>query len=197
VRQNAGILNRRGFSLIELLVVTAILGVVIAAIAGSLAGGIKVWDAARNFNEGEAAAALALAELERDLVNSFDFFDLSFSGHKDGMAFPGVVSDPEHGHMAVGLVSFAVDERTGRLLKKVQPYKAGREYSEVLADGIEAFEIAYYNMATVQGSGRTWVEAGAVVTGFPARVDIRLALLSGSGAGEMSRTVLLPTRLRR
>ena len=102
MRQNAGILNRRGFSLIELLVVTAILGVVIAAIAGSLAGGIKVWDAARNFNEGEAAAALALAELERDLVNSFDFFDLSFSGHKDGMAFPGVVSDPEHGHMAVG-----------------------------------------------------------------------------------------------
>jgi len=67
----------------------------------------------------------------------------------------------------------------------------------LLVERVEAFDLEYYNLVKADGPGRTWKNAGAVVTGFPARVDIRLAFLSESGAGEIRRTILLPTKVRR
>ena len=186
-----------GFSLIELLVVTAILGIVIAAIAGSLAGGINVWDAAQDFNKGEAEAALALAEIEQDLVNAFDFFDLSFAGREDRVAFPCVVEDADSESRAVGHITYSIDDGEGGLLRTVEPYPRGQERTEVLVNRVEEFKLTYYNLVKEKGVGHVWQDAGVLVTGFPARVDIQLAFMSESGAGEVTRSVLLQTRIRR
>lgn len=186
-----------GFSLIELLIVTAILGVVIAAIAGSLLGGIRVYDVARSFNQGEGEAALAMEIIQNDLANAFDFFDLSFVGRGDSLVFPTVVEDPNGGGRAIAQVSYVVDDREKILLRKIEPYPDGEEHAEALLNRIETLELSYYSLVEGKGSLPVWQSAGEMVTGFPARVDITLSFVSDSGVGEMARTVLVPLKMSR
>jgi type II secretory pathway pseudopilin PulG len=104
------------FSLVELLIVTAILGVVIGVLAACIAGGLRVWDTAQTFQNAEADAVLGLEILERDVGNAVPFFGVPFDGDAEGMVLPALVDDAT-GRLRPGTVRYRYDRAGGRLLR--------------------------------------------------------------------------------
>lgn len=96
--QPAGLRARRpvkqareaAFTLVELLVVMAILAVLIGVIGACLTGAIRVWDAVRTNGEAEAQIGIALRIVERDLANMTPFCDVGMRGNPDEVTFAGL-----------------------------------------------------------------------------------------------------------
>jgi prepilin-type N-terminal cleavage/methylation domain-containing protein len=104
------------FSLIELLIVTAILGVVIGVLGACIAGGLRVWDTARAFQNAEAGAVLGLEVLERDLMNAVPLYAVPFNGNAAGIEMAGPMADAE-GRTRLGTIRYRYDRSAGRLLR--------------------------------------------------------------------------------
>ena len=83
--------RRGGFTLIEILVVTAIVALVVGVISACLAAGFRVWESARTCNAVESQAMLGLAILEKDLANGFVFQPVEFKGDASRLAFPCLI----------------------------------------------------------------------------------------------------------
>jgi len=80
-----------GFTLIEVLVVAAILGVLVAALGACLAAGFRVWAESQRCARNEPDVALAAAMMERDVINAFPFYSIPFAGSEDQVRFAGLV----------------------------------------------------------------------------------------------------------
>ena len=87
--------SRKAFTLIELLVATSIVVVVAGVIGACLAGGIRTWDAARDFTVVEADALIDLEIMQRDLMNAIRFKGIGFKGSKTRMSFPALLDGDE------------------------------------------------------------------------------------------------------
>lgn len=72
--------RRKGFTLVELLVVVLIVGILGAAVSATLAAGIRAWERAATIGREEADVALAVAVVGRDFANHVPFSEVAFSG---------------------------------------------------------------------------------------------------------------------
>lgn len=186
----------RGFTLLELLIVTAILGVVVATVGACIAAGIRVWEEARVFSALESRSLLGLEILERDLRNTFVFYGIPFSGEDRDLSFPGLMSvpsaDAESGRdlpgVVIGRVGYTLESAGGELVRTVSPYASLEgvdAVQETVIEGVDRLSFTY-----VEGGER--VRSWSSSTNLPDRVDIRLFLEEGEDRLEIERTVLLP-----
>ena len=78
--------HRYGFTLIELVLVTAILGVIGMAVYGTFSNGINIW---KQVTEDSAAEDITLffEKISFDLRNSFKLTGIRFKGEKTQLAF--------------------------------------------------------------------------------------------------------------
>lgn len=187
--------RRPGFTLLELLVVVAILAIVVAAIGACLAAGMRVWDTARRYGRGEPQAALACAMIERDVVNSFRFHAISFSGSVDTVAMPALLGTggaDEAGVRRIGTVRYFLGPDGRGLLRKSWVYPEPEpppEAAEVLAAPVETLQFRY---AGAGAPADAWRDAWNDPSNMPWKVKVEIALTADAGGYRFDRTVVRP-----
>ncbi len=194
--------SRCGFTLLELLLVTAILGVLGAAVGACIVGGVRVWDAARSFGEPETDALIGLSLLQTDLVNSFGFDPVPFQGGATHVRFPALVSSGAGdgapsvagGAYGIGTIAYAFDAAQGRLVRQTVPFAEGggaSAVSETVATGLRSCTFHFRDHAD-GADDATWVDAWNSFTNRPALVEIVLEF--NEPEARVERTVYLPVR---
>lgn len=205
--------SRRGFTLIELLVVIAILGVVGGVIAACLAGGIRAWDSARRFNVREIEAMTGLEIVEKDLMNAFRFYAISFNGKADRIRFPGLIEDrysdvkssrtlsenPQgSGRKRIGTVQYIFDRNRHALLRKTWPYPEEEPFAdthfEKILSHLNNMSLQYYALPNEDAEAGSWQDQWNDETNFPGGVRIKLVFKNQDDHEffRLSRVVRLP-----
>lgn len=191
---------RTAFTLVELLVVAAILGVVTATVAACLGGGIRAWDAARTFRAVEGDMLLGVGIIEKDLRNAVPFHGIPFRGDGIEMSFAGLVrgQGAAAGQMArLGTVKYMADSTGGAILRKSWPYPGDESDAgqpETVMDGLEGVQFLYFAPPVDGRASGAWQDRWTDVTNRPGAVRVMLSLSSQSGQGiGLQRTIVLPS----
>ena len=78
----------KGFTLIEILVATSILGIIGLTILTTFASGLHVFERVQTFGGSQADVLLAFEEMEKDIRNVFPLSTIAFEGDTQSMTFP-------------------------------------------------------------------------------------------------------------
>ena len=157
----------RGFTLLELMIGLALLGLIMTLIFAGLQLGIRSWDEAEAAGERSNRIRLVQALLARELAavypyrwkNSVDM-DLAFSGAGDKLRFVSS-TPPRAGQGGLNLVSLLVAQSSQgvRLLMRRQiPAREQRDFDDlegadsvVLLEGLEGAAFAFFGSDTPAG----------------------------------------------
>jgi prepilin-type N-terminal cleavage/methylation domain-containing protein len=199
-RQPAARKGRRacGFTLVELIVVAAIFGVVITAVASCLIAGVRTWDYARKYSGVESEAMLKLETVHRDVANSFRFHAIAFSGGASEVAFPGFVDVDVDGagEPWIGTIKYYFDPMKKALFRKAWVYPESEpldDKAERILAGVEALVISYYSMPVAGDNGSMWQEGWNNVTNIPGALAMELSFEGDNKQViKMKRTVMIP-----
>ncbi|MFM9862307.1 MAG: type II secretion system protein J [Micropepsaceae bacterium] len=177
--------NQAGYSLIELVIVLALLGLISVAIAGSLRFGSRVWErteqeisATETARGGHALLGTLLSHLYPRAAAEGS--DTAFDASADRMTFLTDASSA-YGAGGVARITFSVKKQRGgvALLLSHQDEQGGASAEEdVLVAGADGVSFAY---GEVKDGVITWSDAWTAKTSFPALIRVRVALPKGKG----------------
>jgi len=201
---------KKGFTLIEILVATSILGVIGLTILTTFASGLHVFERVQAFGGVQSDVLLAFEEMERDIKNIFPFSTIAFEGSTQSIAFPAVIETSEliDGKeelvSTIGRVSYYIDDATyigdreKGLMRAVQNYSqavAGEEVAEDQNDYLTpledlSFEYYYFDEeAETYGWQGSWSgEDETLLSG----IKIVMTYKDGDRDVEVERTVIIP-----
>jgi prepilin-type N-terminal cleavage/methylation domain-containing protein len=183
----------KGFTLVELLIVTALISVISLAIYTTFSNGVKIWQ--RMDREVlEEDLDIFFERFTSDVRNAFGFTGIAFSGKEDSLEFPTLVNSLSLGINTVGQVMYSYDHTAGRLKRKE------RDFSQVYSDGkgmiteqlkdIKSLEFQYYRYDEEEKEylwGNEWSKEKV-----PLAVRLKLEF-NGSGQGvEFTKTIFIP-----
>jgi general secretion pathway protein J len=181
----------RGFTLVELLVAMAVLGLISVSLLGSLRFGAVAWQ--RSDAQGSAVEQTELAEsvLRRALSSAYPYLSVSdptdphilFDGTASRISFLGPAPEALGG---AGLARFAVSldasEHGQRLTIAATPELAVGDAAalppSVLVDGLDHADFAYYG-ALEPGSDPAWHDSWNSRFGLPQLIRISGAFEAG------------------
>ena len=86
-------MRRKGFTLVELLIVCSLFAVISISIFATFSSGFKVLRRLQRTNDTEERLLLRLEKLSRELRQVFVFKDITFSGSKDKISFAAIIDD--------------------------------------------------------------------------------------------------------
>lgn len=191
-------MRRRGFTFIEIMLVTAIFATLSVAIFTCLSNGIKLWERGRQLMSQEDAL-IFLDRFSSDLRNTFYYSKLSFSGGEFAAAFPTVVWTPadrvsvraDEGVVdQIGKVSYAYDPEHGTVVRRQANYSQALEDAwgaeEVVVPAVTSLRFHYFYTAKDPTSS---VEAGADI---PAGVEVELVVPGGKEEKVFKRYIAVP-----
>lgn len=192
----------RGFTLVELLVVTLILGVVTAAIGACIAGGIRAWESVRNFNALELNVLPALEIFEKELRNSIEFFGIDFEGADQELKFAEIIRGSDAGSRLprIGTVRYFFNATHGTVLRKAWAYPEDEpDKAEVMMSRISGMDLDYfYVMETPAGNVGEWDDFRERGTNLVHGVKIHLEYRGPGGqTHEISRVITMPVGIVR
>jgi len=192
--------TNKGFTLIEILVTTAILGMIAVAILATFASGLNVYNRVKTYGGIQADVLLSLEKMERDLRNVFSLSGIDFSGDTERVSFAGLIKtvDAEgNRNVSLGKISYYLDSETGTLVKEEQDYP--RAVSGVATeDGIFKvlafiknidFSYYYFNVDTQRYD---WKGSWSLGEGLPKGIKIEVTFRDGSKDTTLVRTVFIP-----
>lgn len=192
-----------GFTLIEVLMAAAIMGIIGLTILTTFAGGFRVYERLQAYGGEQADALLVLEEIEQNIHNAFPHSSLTFEGNSRSIAIPNVfevietVGEEDKVVTSPGRIVYLFDDGAKELKRGQQ------NYAQATADspsGDDQLELAAY-MDDIQFSYGTynteedtysWNDAYNKEDENPLiGVKVLLAYHNGSRAVELNRTVLL------
>ena len=192
--------NKKGFTLVELLVVTSILGMIILAISSTFAGGLNVYKRVQNYSGAQTDALVSLEKIEKDLRNLFSFSGIGFTGNAEKVAFPGLIKEfdsAENQNITLGRISYYFDKKAGALIKEEQNYHQaiseetpGKNNIRVLAY-IQSLNFNYYSI-NPDTKEYSWKGSWAKEEGVPLGVRIEVVFKNGKRDVKLVRPVLIP-----
>lgn len=194
------------FSLVELLLVMAILSGVAIAIYTTVANGINIWQ--RIVVEiTEEDAGIFLERVSGDLRNTFLFQGIKFRGTRDSVSFPGLIrlTTKEGAATGIGEVRYAFDRRDKMISRGYktysQLYRKRGDQTRTIADKIESLEFEYYSYEPERKkysweSG--WQERDETFglqeePALPLAVRIRVGIKQPEGEKVFTKTVWIPS----
>lgn len=191
---------RRGFSLLELMVVIAIVGLVAGVVLAAFSGGIRVWESANALTRVEQEAYFGSENVRRDLANTFAFHDLGIAGEQSFVSFPGLVpavDDDGNESFRVGTIKYLHDNYEKQLYRLAWPYPEQEDnaFREVLASGVEAVFFQYLKPGADVEDG--WTGSWQTPTNFPAAVAVEMSFGYGGQALVVRREIPLMEALWR
>lgn len=106
--------SRRGFTLLELLLVVCMLSVISLAIYSTFNNGVKIWQRL-NKPLAEEDVGIFFDKFSRDIRNVFWFSGIDFSGSGKSLEFPTLVHSVRLQKRTVGQIGYFFDSASGSL----------------------------------------------------------------------------------
>lgn len=119
--------NKSAFTLIEMLIVTAIISIISLAIFSTFDNGIKIWQRVNNPLPGEDMA-IFLNKFSRDLRKTFKFEGVEFIGEKDRIEFASLVTSRNLQITTVGKIVYSYNT-LNETLDRIE-----RDFSQIYGD---------------------------------------------------------------
>lgn len=194
--------SRRAFTLVEILLVTALIAGISLAIFSCLSNGLRLWDRSRVLMIEEDAAFFA-DHFGSDLRNSFPFSTLAFTGRESTLSFPSVVTteaDPAGSRAAegyvdmLGAVQYSFSPSSGDLVRRqanyAQALRGAWQTERILIRGLQRVRFRYM---TVSGDYKAQQDVGDPL---PAGVEVELTFRNGQDEKTLRRFVPIPAGLK-
>jgi prepilin-type N-terminal cleavage/methylation domain-containing protein len=182
----------RGFSLIEVLIVTMILSIISLAIFSTFSNGLKIY----NLINSQATSEDLIIFCDRfgqDLRNSFNFTSINFTGKAEELEFASLLNSPRMQKRTVGRLKYAYDPASEKLKRFTSDYAAlyGSEEDTVrhALDRVSSCVFSYYYFDN-QTQEFAWAEEWKK-TGLPAAVRMVLEF-KGDPEAKVTRTFNIP-----
>lgn len=186
------------FTLIELLVTTSIIAVIALAIFSTFAAGIKAYQKVQGYMA-ERDILLALEKIERDLINTFSFTNIAFTGDNKQMSFAGLIgftafTNPDS-NLSVGKITYHMDADKGTLMKEEQDYsqalsKNAQESNSKILASLKDINLTYYYFNSELKKydwKNSWQEDS-----LPGAVKVKMIFNNDNQDVEITRTVVIP-----
>lgn len=179
------------FTLIELLIVSALMAVVSLAIFGVFNSGIRIWQRMHKEMTNEEVN-IVLSKFTRDVSNGLKFSAIHFSGDNEGVRFATLLYSPQLEKRTVGQVSYIC--RLGALERGEKDFSqlyTGTEGSlKPILKNLEFCKFAYYAYDK-ETKDYSWKESWAEEQ-MPLAVRIELGYKDETGTHAFIRTVSIP-----
>jgi len=200
---------RRGFTLVELLVTSFILGVISVGIIASFASGLKVYEKVQNYMGSRADVLLALERIERDLRNIVNSSVVEFIGENELISFASVTDDGSLGRVLYYVKGardmFTREEQGYKLATEMKLRKGKGKVKKLVSVRDIDFTFYYYDK---EDKEYKWVELwdpeengdeGEEISEderVPLGVRLELTFIEGRERITLTRTVLVPVGYR-
>jgi len=200
---------RRGFTLVELLVTSFILGVISVGIIASFASGLKVYEKVQNYMGSRADVLLALERIERDLRNIVNSSVVEFIGENELISFASVTDDGSLGRVLYYVKGardmFTREEQGYKLATEMKLRKGKGKVKKLVSVRDIDFTFYYYDK---EDEEYKWVEVwdpeengdeGEEISEderVPLGVRLELTFIEGRERITLTRTVLVPVGYR-
>jgi prepilin-type N-terminal cleavage/methylation domain-containing protein len=183
----------QGMTLIEILIVSAILSLLAYVISASLINGMKIWERSKRAML-EEDVIIFFEKIEHDLRNAYPYSKLSFLGTEKsfafGIVFPEQAMESESAQ-TVGKVEYYFDITDKILYRRIAKYGQAlkEEYAAGLAvmKGIDDLQFKYVYL-TKEGE----VSVPQTLDAFPAGIDIQIKFIDTEGEKKMQKLINIP-----
>ena len=190
--------DRRGFTLLELIVAAALVGAAAMVVAGAFAAGLRIFERTRQFG-GYGEAVLAMEIMQKDLHNAVPFRMGEFRGGRTWIEIPLVVRRPGPTEDVGGLgrVRYEVG-RNGHTLDRVTTVYVSPDHSEeereTVISVLDGMRFAFGSKGTDDAVPVSWVDEWTNPTNLPVAVRMVMDSKQNGERIETSRMVVLPRR---
>ena len=200
------VLSKRGFTLIELVLVTAILTVIGMAVYGTFSNGLNIW---KKITEDSVTEDINLffEKISFDLRNSFKLTGLRFKGSKTKVSFPLKIKYKGKDGLenTIGEITYYIDQKKKTLMRREanysEVYRKKPGFVRILSENISSLQFTYY-VYEEKYKKYAWVTDwqlsdeyfGEVVEEtLPLVVKIEIGIPGEKGEQKFVKTVQLPT----
>ena len=183
--------RRKGFTIVEVLIVAALLSTVGLALFNTFANGLKIWERGYR-SSAEEDIFIFFDKITADLKNAFVYSVIPLKGAPDSLTFATAIrtmADTQKNlgedYVAeIGSVEYSFDRVTRRLYRRQANYGqavAGtRGVSQILVRDIDSATFRYYYT-----SGEGYVAAQGAKHILPSIVEVEVAFREGRGQRTM------------
>jgi len=182
-----------GFTLIEIIIVSAMLGLISVAIYTTFSNGAKIWQRL-NQNIAEEDLNIFLDKFTKDLRNSFKFSTISFLGQEERLEFAALVYSPTLNKTSAGKIIYFYDPGQQSLSREQldfsQIYNSEGPYIKQKLENIKSLKFQYY-IYDPQKKEYLWQQDWAKEN-LPLAVKIEFEFDNGSQTNKFYKTVSIP-----
>jgi prepilin-type N-terminal cleavage/methylation domain-containing protein len=185
--------NSCGFTLVEMLIVAAMVSIVSLTMYAVFNNGLKIWQRV-NSQIPESEVAILFDKLSLDLKNNTGFKGINFTGGRDKLAFATIVNSPALKKRTVGEVAYVYDSGSGTLTRVQKDFsqiysKEEGTLTQSLAN-IESLRFQYY-FYDKQNKVYLWLDEWSK-KGIPLAVRLELGFNNGKETESFTKTVSIP-----
>ncbi|MCX5692484.1 MAG: prepilin-type N-terminal cleavage/methylation domain-containing protein [Candidatus Omnitrophica bacterium] len=181
------------FTLIEMLIVTALLCVISLGIYSTFNNGIKIWQRL-NKEVPEQDLYIFFDKFASDLRNSLKFKGINFSGMENQLDFAAIVNSPRLRKRTVGSISYFYDPKTGSAYKEERDfacvYAGARGVVREVLKNIKSLEFKYYSY-DIERKEYIWQDRW-LKENLPLAVWLEVEITDGDKVFKFSKTVNIP-----
>lgn len=179
--------NKKGFTLVEMIVATTIFSLIAVAIGASIISGLRIWDNIKNVNFSRANFLLDLDRIAGELYGTIDVPIIGFEGKEFELSFPAV-----SGYSLVK-ASYVFDSdkkilvRRETSLKELLSSEKEKVYTEKEVLALDSCGFAYYEFNKEKNAGE-WAAEWPKVKGIFSAVKITVKFKGE----EFVKTIFIP-----
>jgi prepilin-type N-terminal cleavage/methylation domain-containing protein len=181
-------MRRKGFTFIEMMLVSAIFATLSVAVFTCLFNGIRLWDRARQLMT-EEGSLIFFDRFATDMRNSFSYSKIAFEGRETAVAFPSVVwtaadrvsvRASEGMVDQIGRVEYSFDPAEGVVLRRQANYSQALKGlwggEQAIVSSVKDLSFRYFY--AVSSDARSGAEPG---DGLPAGIEVDITVSGGAG----------------
>lgn len=185
--------RNRSFTLIELVIVTAMLSVISLALYSTFSNGIKIWQKV-NQNIPTEDVDIFFEKFTSDLRNSLKMTGISFVGEEDKVEFATLVNSQKLQKTTVGEIKYRFNYGKGEIVRQKMDYSdiynGEGGLGETLLQNVKSVKFQYYIYDT-EKQRYLWQDEW-VKQGLPLAVRVEVELKNDGQTSKFIKTVNIP-----